>query len=108
MDLLEWLLAIVESISQSDFDDHKQAFVDAGGLPELIACLEFQEIASRVLSAIFLLVDGSKERKKALRALGMSLEVKEMASGTCNMVIKHGSFAEDILQRQQSKRRPDT
>lgn len=108
MDLLEWLIAISESISQSDFDDHKQALAEAGALPALIACLEFEEIASRILSVVFMLVDQNRERKRALRALGMSLEVKEMSTGTCNMVIKHGSFAEDVLQRQRKRTIPSS
>lgn len=104
LELLEWMLAIVEAITQSEDESYRQTLVSSGILPQLIRLLEFAEIASRVLSVVFLLVDGSTARKRELRALGMTLEVKEISSGTCNMVIKHGSFAEEILQRQQKGR----
>lgn len=104
LELLEWLLAILETIMQTNEEIHKSSLMKVGLLPQLIRLLEFEEISSRVLSLVFLLVDNNRDRKRELRALGMTLEVKELTSGTCNMVIKHGSFAESILQKQKKGR----
>lgn len=97
-ELLEWILAIIEPIAQSE-ESHKQILCDAGILPQLLRGLEHSEFISRILSLVFLLVDGSKERKRELRDLGLSLEVKELSSGECDMIVKHGSFVEGILQK---------
>jgi len=97
-ELLEWILAILEPIAQSE-ESHKQILCDAGILPQLLRSLEHTSFISRILSIVFLLVDGSKERKKELRDLGLSLEVKELSSGECDMIVKHGSFVEGILQK---------
>lgn len=107
MQLLEWILAIIEPIAKSD-DCHKQTLTESGILPQLLRCLEFAEFASRILSIVFVLVDGSPERKKELRDLGLSLEVIELSSGQCDMKVKHGSFVEGILEKQKLKKRAKT
>jgi len=107
VELLELILNILEPIAQSE-ESHKQILCEAGILPQLMRCLEHTSFISRILSIVFLLVDGSKERKRELRDLGLSLEVKELSSGECDMIVKHGSFVEGILQKPKQQNPKDS
>jgi tetratricopeptide (TPR) repeat protein len=103
--LFEIILGIVEVISQSEEDLHKQTLVNAGALPQLLRSLARAEYTSRILAIVFLLVDGSEERKKELRNLGMTLDIRKFSTGECDMTVKHGSFADAILEKQKGKQK---
>lgn len=61
--LFDYWIAIVEDMTKSD-DTYVQGLVTSGIIPQLIRLLEFEEVASRALSVVFLLVNDNIARKR--------------------------------------------